>query len=225
MQIGILETGHAHDAIRAEHGDYDDMFRRLLAPFDLTFQVWDVENMVFPDSVHAAEGWLITGSRHGVYEDHPFIPPLEAFIRDAYAADVPVVGICFGHQIVAQALGGRVEKFTGGWAVGPHDYRIEGQDLTLNAWHQDQVIVPPDGAETLGSSPFCAHAALRYGNRAFTVQPHPEFDNGVVSGLITHRGPGVVPAPLLQDAQARLAQPIDAPAMAERIARFFTERR
>ena len=73
----------------------------------------------------------------------PFIPPLEDFIRDAYAADVPLVGICFGHQIIAQALGGKVEKFKDGWAVGRTTYDWQGEDVALNAWHQDQVVTRP----------------------------------------------------------------------------------
>lgn len=224
MQIGILQTGHAPDALRAAHGDYPDMFARLLAGHGLSFARYDVEAMEFPASAKAAEGWLITGSRHGVYEDHPFIPPLEAFIREATGAGVPVVGICFGHQIIARALGGEVEKFRGGWAVGPTEYQIEGQTFRLNAWHQDQVIRPPLGARTVGTAPACPHAALIYGDRAFSVQPHPEFDRAFTEGLMRTRAPGVVPEPVLADARARLDIPTDSGAMAQRIARFFIER-
>lgn len=94
---------------------------------------------ISPPRSHDADGWLITGSRHGAYEDHAFIPPLEGFIRDAYGAAVPMVSICFGHQIIAQALGGKVEKFNGGWSVGAQDYDFGDEKLTLNAWHQDQA--------------------------------------------------------------------------------------
>ncbi|TCP63083.1 GMP synthase (glutamine-hydrolysing) [Rhodovulum bhavnagarense] len=225
MQIGLLEAGHAAEIIRAEHGDYRDMFTRILEPHGLSFRAWDVEGMQFPESVHDAEGWLISGSRHGVYEDHPFIPPLEEFIRAAYDAGIPLVGICFGHQIVAQALGGRVEKFAGGWSVGSTAYTIEGRPITLNAWHQDQVLIPPETAQTVGCSPFCAHAALIYNDRILTLQPHPEFDRGIIADMIAHRGSGIVPDPILVDATARLDRPTDGPDMAARIARFFKERR
>ncbi|SIO56825.1 GMP synthase-Glutamine amidotransferase [Rhodovulum sp. ES.010] len=225
MRIGILQTGHAPDALRDTYGDYPDMVERLLAGRGFTFQTYDVEHMEFPASVHAAEGWLITGSKHGTYEDHDFIPPLETFIRDAYGAEIAIVGICFGHQIIAQALGGHVEKFEGGWSVGPRDYEIDGQTYTLNAWHQDQVIRPPEAAETVGHGTRCAHAALVYGNRAWSVQPHPEYGAGFIEGLMTHRAPGVVPEDRLAEARARLGTPTDNGAMADRIARFFTERR
>ncbi len=221
MLIGILQTGHAPDALVAQSGTYPDMFRRLLADRGFTFRDYDVANMQFPADVHDCDGWLLTGSRHGAYEDHPFIPPLEDFIRRAHAAHVPMVGICFGHQIIAQALGGRVEKFAGGWSVGPQDYDFGGETIRLNAWHQDQVTRLPEGAEVIASSPFCAHAALAYGDRAFTVQAHPEFSADFLAGLMDKRGPGVVPDPLMQAARARLGQPLDDQTLAARIAAFF----
>lgn len=221
MLIGILQTGHAPDALVARSGTYPNMFRQLLADQGFTFRDYDVVGMQFPADVHECDGWLLTGSRHGAYEDHPFIPPLEAFIRRAYAAHVPMVGICFGHQIIAQALGGKVEKFTGGWSVGPQDYDFGGETVRLNAWHQDQVTELPQGAQVVGSSPFCTHAALAYDDRAFTVQAHPEFSSDFVAGLMEKRGPGVVPAPLMDAARARLDQPLGDQTIAARIAAFF----
>jgi GMP synthase-like glutamine amidotransferase len=225
MQIGILQTGHAPDALIARTGDYADMFRRLLDGHGFSFRTYSVVDMEFPESVRDCDGWLLTGSRHGAYEDHPFIPPLEAFIREAYAAGVPLVGICFGHQIIAQALGGRVEKHEGGWSVGPTRYRLNGSEIRLNAWHQDQVVVKPQGAEVVGSSPFCTNAALVYGDRAYTVQAHPEFDNAFLAELILARGRGLVPDRLLAEAEAELADPVDQAAMAGQIAEFFKKPR
>ena len=225
MRIGILETGLAPDTLRARFGSYPDLFARLLAPHGFDFTTFSVVAMEFPDSVHDAEGWLITGSRHGVYDDLPFIPPLEALVRQAVAEAVPVVGICFGHQILAQALGGRVEKFHGGWAVGPQDYNFDGSTLRLNAWHQDQVIEPPEGAEVIATHPFCPYAGLRYGDRALSVQAHPEFDDGFIEGLIESRGRGVVPDERLDAALERLGGGGDAAVIAARIAAFFRQPR
>ena len=224
MQIGILQTGAAPDALRPEHGDYPDFFERLLAGRGLTFRRFHVEAMEFPASVHDCDGWLITGSRHGAYEGHPFIPPLEQFIRDAYAAHVPVVGICFGHQIIAQAMGGRVERHAGGWSVGPTTYDFGGEPITLNAWHRDQVVEKPEAAQVVASSDFCANAALLYDDRMFTVQAHPEFRNDFVDGLMRTRGPGLVPDALMEAARARFQGPLDSPRMADRIATFFLSR-
>lgn len=222
MKIGILECGRLPDVLSARTGQYPPMFMRLLEGRGFAFQSWHVEAMAFPDTVAQADGWLVTGSRHGVYEDHAFIPVLEQFIRDCFAAHVPVVGICFGHQVMAQALGGRVEKFAGGWAVGAQDYQFDTGPVRLNAWHQDQVIIPPKGAQTIGHNAFCAHAALLYPGHGISIQAHPEFDDTVVQGLITHRGPGVVPAPLLHDAQAGLGD-ADSRPVADRIAAVFRQ--
>lgn len=225
MLIGILQTGQAPDVLRDASGDYPDMFETLLAGRGLTFRTWHVEGMEFPSDVHDCDGWLITGSRHGAYEDHPFIPKLEAFIREAVGAKVPLVGICFGHQIIAQALGGKVERFEKGWAVGPQDYDFNGETLTLNAWHRDQVTRRPEGAEVVATNAFCENAALLYGESAFTVQAHPEFGDSFVEGLMRTRGKGVVPDALMQAAEARLGAPNSSSVIAERIADFFLRSR
>lgn len=221
MKIGILQTGQSPDILRSDLGDYPAMFERLLSGGDFTFQTWHVEAMDFPQSVQDADGWLITGSRHGVYEDHGFIAPLEQFIRDAFDAGLPVAGICFGHQMMAQALGGQVGKFPGGWAVGAQDYDFEGESLTLNAWHQDQVLTPPDTARTVASNAFCPFAALSYGDQGYSVQAHPEFSDAFIQGLIDTRGRGVVPEPLLQKASAAQGGPRDSHIIADRIVALF----
>jgi GMP synthase-like glutamine amidotransferase len=225
MLIGILQTGLAPDTLAPEMGDYPDMFARLLGGHGFTFRTWRVVEGEFPAAVTEADGWLITGSRHGVYEDHPWIPPLEAFIRDAFARRVPLVGICFGHQIVAQAMGGKVARYEGGWAVGATDYDFGGETLTLNAWHRDQVIEAPKGARVIATNDHCANAALLYDDRALTVQAHPEFRPEFVDGLMQTRGKGLVPDALMAAASARLADPLQDKTMAGRIAAFFKEPR
>lgn len=225
MRIGILQTGQSPDALRESMGDYPSFFERLLEGRGLEFRTYHVETMEFPQSVHDCEGWLITGSRHGAYEDHPFIPRLETFVRDAYAAKVPLVGICFGHQIIAQALGGKVERHSDGWAVGPQTYDFGGEPTVLNAWHRDQVTKRPEGAEVVACNDFCENAALIYGDRAFTVQAHPEFRDDFIDGLLTYRAPGVVPQDVMDAARAKLGHDNDSARMADRIADFFLKPR
>lgn len=221
MLIGILQTGLAPEALAPEMGDYPDMFARLLDGHGFTFRTYKVVEGEFPASVTDCDGWLITGSRHGVYEDHPWIAPLEQFIRDSFAAHVPMVGICFGHQIIAQAMGGLVERYTGGWAVGATDYDFSGEKITLNAWHRDQVTKTPANAKVIATNDFCTNAALLYDDRALTVQAHPEFRPEFVDGLMKTRGKGLVPDEVMAEATTKLGAPLQDKTMAARIAAFF----
>lgn len=222
MKLGILEPGQTPPALRARHGLYDAMFRRLFAGRGFDYDVYRIEDGALPEDVHSADAWLVTGSRHAAYEPHPWIAPLEAFLRAAYAAHVPILGVCFGHQILAQALGGKVEKYAGGWSVGPQEYRFEGASapLRLLAFHQDQVVAPPPEARVVGESDFCRNAALVYGDRAFSVQPHPEFDRPFVEDLLEARRDALSPAQI-DAARARDDWPLDSARIAERMAAFL----
>ena len=225
MKIGILQTGLAPDVLKGTFGEYPGFFERLLSNKGFTFQTWSVVEGDFPDGPGDADGWLITGSKHGAYEDHPWIPPLEQLIRDIMAAGRPLIGVCFGHQIIATALGGEVRKFDGGWIVGQQDYDINGVTLRINAWHQDQVITPPEGAEVVGTGPNCAYAALLYPGRAYTVQPHPEYGDDFIQGLLETRGKGVVPDELMAQAASKMGTPLDNGQLADQFETFLKEGR
>lgn len=222
MQIGILQTGPVAEPLATRFGQYGDMFRRRLEDKGFTFRVYDVTRGEFPADPRACDGWLITGSRHGVYEDHPWIAPLEAFIREIVAARRPLVGVCFGHQIIARALGGRVEKAPGGWIVGRQEYRRpDGSTVPFHAWHQDQVLEPPPGAEVILTHPACPYAGLAIGETVRTIQAHPEFEADYLRGLLEHRAPGIVPEPLRRAALESAEGPVAGDEWAEEVAAFF----
>lgn len=183
LSIGVLETGRPPEELAGRYSNYPAMVAAWLAELDADFSDYAVLDGQIPSSPREHDLWVITGSKFGAYEDHPWIAPLEGFIRACRAAGQPMFGICFGHQIIAQALGGEVRKSDKGWGLGLHDYQSEGllEDtsnqpiMTLSAFHQDQVVDIPQGAQRVAHSEFCEIAALYYPGFALTVQGHPEF--------------------------------------------------
>ncbi len=189
MKVGILQTGRAPDELVVAHGDYNEMFMQLLAGPDISFTTFRVLDDEFPIDETDADAWIVTGSRCGVYDGFAWITRLEDWLRHAIARRAPIAGICFGHQVIAQALGATVEKSEAGWQVGLKTYsRTDGSLLTLPAWHQDQIISPAAGARLLASAPGCRYAAFDYGSSVRTYQAHPEFTNDYLRGLFDVRG-------------------------------------
>ena len=190
MAIGVLQTGRPPSRLAPEFGSYSAMVEDLIGPgFD--YQVFDVEAGELPDPAAPYQGLVITGSSAGVYDPLPWIGPLEAFLRTVKGR-TPLVGICFGHQIMAQAFGGRAERSANGRANGLHRYDIVQQaawmdgpePISVAVAHQDQVTRPPPGAVVLAGSDFTPFGILAYpGQAAISMQCHPEFSPAFAKAL------------------------------------------
>ncbi|MET4385774.1 GMP synthase-like glutamine amidotransferase [Bradyrhizobium sp. F1.4.3] len=232
-RITIIETGQVPTKYRERHGSFPDMFQRMVRAEDPSAMVEVVsipngDALPDPDKVEAV---LITGAAAGVYDGLDWIAPLEDFVRRAYANKTPMVGVCFGHQLIAQALGGTVRKSENGWGIGRHVYRVQpdngvvdGEEVAIAASHQDQVIEAPRDAHTILSSDFTPHAGLLYANgTTLSVQPHPEFDVDFAQVCCELRD-GKAPDDVVATAKASLAQPLDSGKLGGAITRFLTRR-
>ena len=192
MKLAILETGAPPGDLATRFGDYPAMFTKLLGD---GFQVesFDVQSGRLPEP-GAHEACLITGSPAGIYESLPWIAELLDFIRSAKGSKL--VGICFGHQAMAEALGGHVEKSDKGWGAGLHRYSVVTREPWMDAVvtvaapasHQDQVVVQPPNTEVMLRSEFTPFAALAWTDRpAISFQFHPEFSADFAKALIEQR--------------------------------------
>ena len=211
MKIGILETGLINEKLANHYDAYPVMFATLLnrAGQDLEYQTYCVIRGEMPESIHSCDGWLITGSRHGAYEKLGWMLELEGFIRSLHRASVPLVGICFGHQIIAQALGGKVAKSDKGWGIGLHTYDINNpqdwmaevpRQVQIYAFHQDQVTALASTASMFSSSEFCPYAGLSYGDSIISIQAHPEFEEDYELALIDIYSGNIVPQSIAEAA-------------------------
>ena len=192
MKLAILETGRPPGRLAERFGDYPAMFQAMLGS-GFEIESFDVAADELPDP-GAHQAYLVTGSPAGVYDPLPWVPKLMEFIRSA--KDSRMVGICFGHQVMAEALGGRVEKSDKGWGAGLHRYSLvrrepwmDGADsIAVPASHQDQVVAQPPNTEIVAQSIFTPLAALAWTDRsAISFQFHPEFAPDYARALIEHR--------------------------------------
>lgn len=215
MRIGVLETGRPPPELRATWGSYVDMVADLLRLADPTIEVFGVPVMdgADPRAVPQPDAWAYTGSRNSVNDRDEWVLGLLDFTRSQYALGTPLIGICFGHQMLAKALGGEVIQAPQGWGCGLHAYDRAGPDLpaglgdrfTIPAMHQDQVIRLPEGARRTAESAFCPIAAFEIPGRVIAVQGHPEFPIGYEADLITLRRGQTIPEDVADAALAGMA--------------------
>ena len=198
MKVGLLECDHVAEDLRHIAGDYRQMFTDLFqrhAP-QIELKYFDVRNGDFPDSPDDCEAYLCTGSRFSVYDDEGWIHELKDFVRQLRGADKPYVGICFGHQMLAEALDGKVRPAPQGWGIGVHGLNLvkmeswmqpEQASCGIQYTHRDQVRQLPENSVVLGESDHCPVAMFRVGDKMLGIQGHPEFPAAYAEALIRKR--------------------------------------
>lgn len=184
MKIGVLDL-----CIWLEEYQHDqDKFGDLLAKWagrdlDAEYSVIYVREGQSLPNVNAFDGYILSGSELGVYDEADWMQPLRDWLLAAKEAGKPLFGVCFGHQIMADVFGGKAEK-TGEAEIGVRAFKIEGQNVTGHVWHQDQVTKVPPGAKVIGRADYCPVAALAYDFPAMSVQFHPEYAPDYVSTFL-----------------------------------------
>jgi GMP synthase-like glutamine amidotransferase len=233
MNIGLLECDHVLEKFRPIAGDYRDMFAALFdrhAP-QITLRPFDVRNGEFP-SLDECDGYLTTGSRFSAYEDEEWILALKDFTRQAHGAKKPFVGVCFGHQIIAEALGGKVARADAGWGAGVREVEIFGPEswmepeqsrCGLQYMHQDQVARMPENSAVVGRSEHCPVAMFLVGDSTLGIQAHPEFPKAYSEALLRDRVERIGKE-RVEAALASLESPTDESIVAKWIAAFFARR-
>lgn len=215
MRVAVLQTGAPPSDLAERFGDYPDMFERLLELGPLPR--FAVSHGQWPKAIADYDAYVVTGSPAGVYDPLPWIGELKTFLRAAKGR-AALVGICFGHQIMAEAFGGHVIKSPKGWGVGLQHYQVidpqpwmdHANGFSIPASHQDQVILHPPEARVVAANPLTHFAALAYRDQpAISFQGHPEFEPAYAQALLKSRKGSTLTHEQADAAIASLERPND----------------
>lgn len=233
MKIGILVCDRVDPILSAEFGEFADMIIETLSPHgDFNFELFDAIDGVLPMPDHTCDGFIITGSTFDAYADIDWINQLAQWIVTCDHSRTPLVGICFGHQIIARALGGTVAKSEKGWGVGISvNQIIQNRDwmqpkkssINILVSHQDQVIEVPDCLTLIASSEFCPNYMLIKDQHIVTIQGHPEFSKAFEHKLL-ERKRQLVDQRVYQNACLSLELEPDSALIMQWFAHFFNQK-
>lgn len=222
MILGILDTDVLREDLQATYGSYARMFKQLFNQVDtnldenLEYKFYQVTDGEYPESINDCDAYLITGSKSSAYDQDNWIKTLSSYINTLYQADIKMLGICFGHQLIAHTLGGKTELAPPGWGVGVHNYKTTVQGKKLNpelnqgfsllVSHRDQVVSLPKQATLVAKSDFCPNAAYQINNQVLCFQGHPEFVPMYADALMQKRKADI-PTDTYNRAQGNLNEP------------------
>lgn len=236
LNVAVLLTNNDSSAFASQFANDGDKVVQLLQPLrpEWRLEVVSVKDGVLPSGPLAFDGYVITGSPASVNDDRlPWIGPLMDFIRAVDAVRRPMIGLCFGHQAVARALGGQVARNPAGWGLGTaatHWQQVRPwmrpfQSITtLMAAHNEQVTRMPEGAECLGGSDFCPIGSMQIGQHIWTTQYHPEMSLAFMQALLGYLS-DKLDADSLSQAHAGLVRAADVPLFGQWMVQFFEHAR
>lgn len=238
ISVGLILCDHLDPGPASVAGDYPVLYPAAFAAHGLDIRVYEAAAGALPRDLDECDVWMVSGSRRSAYEDEAWILDVRHLIARIAEAGRPQVGICFGHQLAALALGGDVQRAEVGWGVGGRTFDVTApaewmtapdggpvEHFTILMSHRDQVTRLPDGAELVATSDYCPVGAYRIDDRLFCVQGHPEFVPGLSEMLMELRrdaiGDDVVDAGLASLHPP--APPLDQDVVAGWIAEFYRQ--
>ena len=232
MKLAILDADILYDSLKPRYDSYGVMFEQLLARPDdqLQMSVFCVIEGEYPPDPSLFDAFLVTGSKFDSFADDAWVEALRVYVRRLYAEGRPMVGVCFGHQLLAHALGGRAGRSDAGWGLGVMQYQLDQQpgfvgsrtSVNLIVSPRDQVLTLPPEAQRLGSKYFCRKAAFVIPGKVLAIQGHPEFSVDYARDLLALRADQLSPA-MLEKVDASFATPHDGDLVAGWIRQFLEQ--
>ena len=198
LKIGILLTDHVLDDLQEKHGDQTDFYKNLFEKLDSSISLvfYDVVKNDYPQQNHDCDGYIITGSKLSVYDKEKWIEELEDYVRELNKVKKSLIGICFGHQLIAKALGGSTDQADKGWTVGVHNYEFVrsfpwvnnlNSSVRLIHSHKDQVKTLPPNAKLVAGNKSVPISMYYVGNHIMSMQGHPEFTSSYAFDVASKR--------------------------------------
>jgi GMP synthase-like glutamine amidotransferase len=232
-RIAVLNNNTDRSAFAAAFADDGHKVVAALQPLrpGWQFDVWQARDGQLPPAPQAYQGWVLTGSVASVNDGEPWMLQLADLVRQAHQRRVPLVGLCFGHQMVAHALGGTVGLSPGGWRIGtaPTQYaealpfmQPAQARISLFAAHQEQVLQPPPGARVVGGDSFAPVGAMAIGSHIFTTQYHPELSLDFMRALLDACA-DEWPAAQVAQARRQVEVPVDAALFMRWVVQFLEQ--
>lgn len=223
MILGILLCDDVRPELQPKHGNYPAMFSDLFGHVDPSVRLnfYRVIDGQYPEALDECDAYISSGSKFGVNDEIKWVSVFESFVHQLYQQHIPFIGICFGHQMIARALGGEVCRSDKGWGIGAANVRFNHEEVSQHSWltepqgsysllvsHQDQIMEPPEDTIVLAGSEFCPYAMIQVGSHFLGIQGHPEFTPAYSNDLI-HLRRDSYPATTVNTALSSLEQKTD----------------